>query len=46
MALVALLIIGLLLLLAISRLVRPVASSEAKADATSTLPFWVGLVRH
>ena len=40
MALMALVIFGLLLLLAITHLVRPVVSSEATAEATSTLPFW------
>ena len=46
MAFAAFLIFGLLLLLAMSRLVRPIVSSEAKAEATSTLPFWAGLARH
>jgi type II secretory pathway pseudopilin PulG len=43
MATAALVIFGLLLLLAMSRAARTVASSEAKAEATSPLPFWTGL---
>ena len=35
-------IFGLLLLLAMLGLARLVASSEAKAEATSALPYWVG----
>ena len=44
MATLALVIFGLLSLLAMARLVRPIASLDTKAEATPKLPFWTGLL--